>query len=172
VAAPISGHLVRACFLDRALEPVLGARHEIFGTSFTLLLLKYRAALNRLYLATGLLWIAWCLYWPFLVRDQDIQEVMTEANEAYEVCLQQRGVTPTDCSTDRTAYEKLLREMAAPPQENAYQSFAGENASDAIAFMSVLCLVPPLIVFALIRLVLEVWLFFAHTKGRDIRASR
>ena len=130
-----------------------------------LLFLKYRTALNRLYLATGLLWIAWCLYWPFLIRKHDIQEAVTEAEEAYKVCLEQHAVTEVDCRKDRAAYETLLRNMVASPQENAYQSFAGENPLDAIEFMSVLSLLPPLIVFAFLRLLLEMWLSFAHSNA-------
>ena len=118
-----------------------------------------------MYLATGLLWIAWCLYWPFLARDHDFREAATEAEEAYRVCLQQRVAGAAACRKDRTAYEALLRNVVAPSQENAYQSFAGKDPLGAIEFMSVLCFLPPLIVFASLRLALEICLAFAHSKA-------
>jgi len=95
-----------------------------------------------------------------------------ETQETYKVCLQQRAASRADCDHDRTEYEKLLRNMVAPQQENAYQSFAGENTIDAIGFMSVLCLLPPLVVFALLRLLLEFWLFLAGRRAANLRASR
>ena len=118
-----------------------------------------------MYLAAGLLWVAWCLYWPFLARDHDVQEAVREAEEAYKVCLQQHVVSVADCRRDRSAYEQLLRTMVAPPQENAYQSFASKDPLDAIEFMFALCFLPPLIVFASLRLALEIWLSFAHLRA-------
>ena len=153
-------------------EPRFAPKHEIFRTPLALVFLKYRVALNRLYLATGVLWIAWCLYWPFRARNRDIREADIEAQETYKVCLQQRAASPADCDRDRTEYKKLLRNMVAPQQENVYQSFAGENAIDAIGFMFVLCLLPPLVVFAFLRLLLEVWLFLAARRPANLGASR
>ena len=95
-----------------------------------------------------------------------------EAQETYKVCLQQRAVSPADCDRDRAEYKKLLRNMVAPQQENVYQSFAGENTIDGIEFMSVLCLLPPLVVFAFLRLLLEVWLFLVGCRAANLRASR
>lgn len=137
-------------------------RIEIFPPLRPLLSLKYRTTLNVCYLCLGVLWVAWCLYWPFLVRNRDIRQATAEAEQSYRVCLEQPGLTRADCHNDREAYEQLLRATLAPPEENAYQLFAGEKASDAIAFMSALCLLPPLIVFAFARFVLEVCLFFAR----------
>ncbi len=114
---------------------------------------------------------AGALYWPFYSRQHDLQQALAEVDESYKVCLQRGIVASKDCSIDRNAYASLQRNLIAPPDENPYQSFAGKKARDAIQFMSVLCLLPPMIVFALILLVLEVCLWFAHIRPQSARPS-
>jgi hypothetical protein len=134
--------------------------------------LKYRRTLILCYTACALLWIAWCLYWPFFARDQDFEQADTEAAKAYEVCLQQPRVTAQACRADRESYQKLLRDAAAPPGENVYQVFAGNQLGYAIAIMSALCLLPPLVVFGFLRLLLELALFLGRLVPKAVRVSR
>lgn len=142
---------------------------EIFPGVPVLLYLKYRTALNFCFVLVTAVWIAWCLCWPFVARHQDIQRSVAEATATYEVCLQQRGVTAGDCRHDQQVYRQLLSNAVAPPDENAYQVFAGKKIGDAIRFMSVLCLLPPVVAFALVRLTLEFALVLARLRSADVR---
>ena len=104
------------------------------------------------------LWIGWCLYWPFVARAQDIRQANREAAAAYSVCLNRHAVTAAACKADREAFAQLLREAVSPPDQNPYQRFAGRHLPDAIRFMAILCLVPPLLFYAILRAVLEIGL--------------
>lgn len=153
----------------------MGVAREIFAALFSLPFLKYRKygrALNLCFAVVAVLWTGWCLYWPFQARQQDLREALTEAQESYQVCLQKQFVTAADCRSDRDGYAKLLRNIVAPPGESAYQSFAGKNTRDLIAFMARLCLLPPLIAFALLRLLLEICIFLARVRHEGIRVVR
>ena len=114
------------------------------------------------------MWIGWCLYWPFFARWQDIRALQAEAAATYKVCLQQKGLTAAECATDRDAYTKLNRLWAAPPDENAYQTFAGKRLPDALSLLTVLCLLPILTGYALLRAVLEIVLWFARARPQDV----
>lgn len=114
-------------------------------------------------------WTGWCLCWPFVARHQDMQRSVAEAAATFKVCLQQRGVTITDCRHDQQVYQELLASAVAPPHENAYQIFAGKKTGDAVLFMFVLCLVPPAVAFAVVRLTLELGLFLARLRSTDVR---
>lgn len=95
-----------------------------------------------------------------------------EAAKAYEVCLHQPRVTAQACGADRESYQKVLRDAAAPPGESAYQVFAGNQLGHAVAIMFALCLLPPLVVFAFLRLLLELALFLARLLPKAVRVSR
>ncbi len=98
--------------------------------------------------------------------------MLREADETYKVCLQQPAVTAADCRTDRNVYVTLMRKALAPTHANAYQLFAGRRMRDAFEFMAILCLLPPLIVFALLRIVLEAYLYLARLRRHDLGLSR
>lgn len=127
---------------------------ESFAAVFTLFPVKYRAVFYVCCLAGAALWIAWCLYWPFYARRQDMREALVEIDQAYRFCLQQEEMTAANCSADRAARLSSERRLIAPPGENAYQSFAGKSMGDAIVFMSTLCLLPLLLAYAVLRVLL------------------
>ena len=111
------------------------------------------------------LWIAWCLYWPFFARKQDIHRAFKEADQDYRVCLQEHIARSSDCLEDRDLSRKRLQHAVAPPEENAYQRFAGRNFGDALTFMATLALLPPLLLYALARLAMQ----GVRLKTRDLR---
>lgn len=135
-----------------------------------------RAPLILSTLTLTTLWIGFCLYWPFIARQQDIHRAMVEANAAYAVCLHQHALTPAECRADRDAFQNVLRQAAASPHENAYQRFAGRRTRDAIEFVAALCLVPPLLLFALgflsLQLTLRLIRFRSDTTKLTVRDSR
>jgi len=123
-----------------------------------------RSALNSVCVLVLLLWTAWCLYWPFFARAQDIRQAINEADAGYAVCLTHRTVTPASCKADRDAYAQLLIRAVAPPDENAYQRFAGRRTADAVEFMTIVCFLPPVLLYAVLRTVLEATLWLARPK--------
>lgn len=116
--------------------------------------------------------MAWCLYWPFYARRQDVRTIQAEVADTYNICLQQKGLSASDCATDRAAYTQLKRRLVAPPDQNAYQTFAGRKLSDALSFFTVLCLFPVLIGYLLVRTVLEAFLWFARARPQDAVTNR
>lgn len=134
--------------------------------------MRYRSALNRCWGALSLLWIAWCLYWPFYARRQDKHEIEAQTAETYNICLQQKGMTPATCEIDRQAYTKLEKQIAWPSEQNVYQTFAGKSLSQALSFFTLLCLFPAVFGYVLLRMVVEIILRFAGLKPQDLPASR
>jgi len=133
--------------------------------------LSYRAVLNRFWAAVSIAWIGWCLYWPFYARQQDLRAIQAEAAESYKVCLQQKGLTASDCAIDRDAYSKLNQRWTAPPNENVYQTFAGKKLPDALSLFAVICLLPIVTGYVLLRIVLEGFLCFARLRMQDRTTS-
>lgn len=131
--------------------------------------MKYRRTLNRGWAAVSLLWIAWCLYWPFYARKQDRRAFEADAAATYRVCLAQPGMTEAQCAQDRTAYAKFGEQLVWPSEENAYRAFAGKRWPDALAFLTVLCLLPVVAGYAALRLPLELFLLFKYSKQRVIQ---
>ena len=130
--------------------------------------MKYRSALNRCWATVSILWIAWCLYWPFYARRQDGRDIEAEAAESYSLCLQQRGMTQAACDTDRRAYTRLDERLAWPQDQNAYQTFAGKTLSDVLSFYTLLCLFPVVFGYVLLRAVVELCVWFARVSARRI----
>ncbi len=60
-------------------------------------------------------------------------------------------MTRADCESERITYSRYLLKLAAAG-EHPYQSFAGPDVSGALAFMTVLMLLPPLLAYAVLRL--------------------
>ena len=130
--------------------------------------MTYRAALNRCWAVVSLLWIAWCLYWPFYAQRQDAQAITADTAETYKLCLQQKGMTAAGCAADRDAYIKLDKRLTSPPGQSAYQSFAGARWQDALSLMILLSLLPVVFGYVLVRSVLEFLLWFARTKTKNL----
>ncbi len=142
--------------------------HEIFDHRPTLSYVRYRSALNRCWAALSLLWIAWCLCWPFYARHQDMRTIQAEAAESYNLCLHQKGMTAAGCAVDRNAYTEFTERLAWPPEQSPYQSFAGKRLADQLSFLTVLCLLPVITGYVPLRAVLEVFLWFARAKPQDL----
>lgn len=130
--------------------------------------MRYKTALNRCWGLVSLLWIAWCLYWPFYARRQDRRAIHAETGETYQLCLRQKGMTPATCAADRDAYTNLDERLAWPPEQNVYQSFAGNTWRDALSFLTLLCLFPVVFGYVLIRAVLESIFWFARARPQDV----
>gem|GEM_PF-3320597 len=113
--------------------------------------MRYKLVFHRYYAALAGLWIAWCLCWPFYARRLDLQSAAQEAGATYQVCLQQPGVTRRDCRNDRDFNLKLQRDLIAPGGENPYRSFVGGSTAVILCTMSGLCLIPPLLLYPLLR---------------------
>ncbi len=61
-------------------------------------------------------------------------------------------MTRADCEADRITYGRFLLKLA-DPDEHPYRSFAGRDVSGALAFMTLLMFLPPLVAYALLRIV-------------------
>lgn len=118
----------------------------------------------------SLLWIVWCLYWPFYARQHDRHAIEAEAAQTYEICLEQKGMTPAACALDRDAHTKRLEQIGWPSERSPYQSFAGEKLADAFSLLTVLCLLPIVLGYALVRTVFEVCVWFARARPQDLPA--
>lgn len=136
--------------------------------------MKSRSVLNRCWAAISILWITWCFYWPYYARQQDQRALDADLAETYSLCLQQQGMTPATCEADRAAYKKLDESLAWPPDQNAYQVFAGRKMSDAISLLTVLCLLPIVFGYALVRGVFEatIWCRSRFTNAPGSRSAR
>jgi hypothetical protein len=133
---------------------------------------RYRSALNRCWAAISLLWIAWCLYWPFYARRQDTRAIEAETAETYNICLHTNGMSPAACATDRQAYIELQQRLAWPPQQSVYPSFAGKTVSDVSSFFTFLCLFPVIFGYVLLRAPMEAIFWFARTRPERMPAHR
>lgn len=129
--------------------------------------MRYRTALNRCWAVVCVLWIAWCLYWPFYARRQDRRAIEAETSATYRLCLQQKGLTARQCAADREAYTRMDERLAWPPEQSPYQEFAGTNLRESLSFLAVLCLFPIVFGYVLVRAVLEAFLWFARVRPQD-----
>lgn len=141
---------------------------EIFRFFPNLSSLGYRSVLNHCWAAVSLLWIAWCFYWPFYARHEDERQIEAETRQTYNLCVQQTDMTRVACAIDRDAYTKLHERLAWPPQQNIYQTFAGQTLSEALSFFAFLCLFPVVFGYALLRAVIELFLWFARIRQQDV----
>lgn len=91
-----------------------------------------------------------------------------EMAETYKLCLHQQGMTGAACAADRTAFTKLEERLAWPPEQSAYQSFAGNRLRDAVSFLTLLCLFPVVFGYVLVRAVFEGVLWFARARPQDV----
>ena len=64
-------------------------------------------------------------------------------------------MTRADCEADRISYGRFLLKLA-DPDEHPYRSFAGRDVSGALAFMTLLMLLPPLLAYTALRIALAV----------------
>ena len=111
------------------------------------------------------MWIGSCLYWPFYARELDLKSVSMEVQETYKVCLQQPGVSKQDCLNDRAANKKFQGNWIAPPGKNVYQTFAGGSPLAMMVAIAVLCVIPPVLLYPLVRGIAAI---FAWMIGRRI----
>ncbi len=130
--------------------------------------MKYRSALNRCWAAISLGWIAWCLYWPFDARRHDRHAIEADAAVTYKICLHTNGMTPAACATDRQANAELQEHVAWPREQSVYRSFAGKSASDALSFLTFLCLFPVVFGYVLLRAAIEAIFWFARARPQDM----
>jgi hypothetical protein len=152
-------------------EGEIGIR-ETFPNPLTLPYVRYRSALNRCWAVISLLWIAWCLYWPFYARRQDTRAIEAETAETYNICLHTNGMTPAACATDRQAYTELRLRVTWPREQSVYRSFAGKNLSDALSFFTFLCLLPVVFGYVLLRAGIEAIFWFARIRPERMTAHR
>ena len=102
-------------------------------------------------------WVGWCLYWPFWTRQHDLRKALVETEASYRVCLQQPALSAADCAADRRAYQKLDRDLIAPSGISAYASFAGRSLRQAVVFILLLALTPPLCLFLMSRIAIALY---------------
>ncbi|MBV9404782.1 MAG: hypothetical protein JO211_05525 [Acidobacteriaceae bacterium] len=127
-----------------------------------------RRRFNVVFAVLAALWLGWCLYWPFFARNQDLQRAWAEVDQDYRVCLAVQIASASDCLRDRDLSRKRRQQAVAPREENAYQFFAGRNFRAALTFMAALCLLPPLLLYAVARLLLELALYVTRARARSL----
>jgi hypothetical protein len=111
--------------------------------------------LNRIWVIVSVLWMFWCLIWPYYARHQDLILAEHEAQEEYRTCLSLAVVPQDICRHDRVSRTRFLSDLVAPPTENVYSRFAGAVPKDAIAFYIALCGIPVLVSYCIARMALE-----------------
>ena len=110
----------------------------------------------------AIVWLSWCLYWPYFALHQNAQAAIREADETRKVCFQQPGLTPVDCDLDHRLYKQRLLQATMPSGRSAYQSFAGQTAEAVIGFMSALIAIPLLALYVTGRLSLGAYRLVAR----------
>ncbi|MBV9158068.1 MAG: hypothetical protein JO097_17515 [Acidobacteriaceae bacterium] len=92
-----------------------------------------------------------------------MQAVSKEAEETYQVCLKQPGVSPEDCARDKDVNLRFQEDLLAPGGANAYQTFVGGGNLVTGVTLFALCALPPLLLYPIVRWILAVFALFKNS---------